>query len=151
MPFLDSQRIQQAPVASVATVSSGVTAPHFVLGPIALVPAISASTTQFVRLSNTAPNAQENNAIVPSLSTLTITQLVISTSAAQSGTGTLTLQVRKAQANSALSVVVPAGGAAGLYSTASTVTFAPKDLFSISAVNAATAASTAFSFTLIGT
>ena len=105
---------------------------------------IPLSTTNYVGLFalSTSYSATEALSSFPMPGAGTVSRLYVVTTTSQSGTGSLVLTVRKNGVASALTVTIAAGGAAATTSdTTNSEVFAAGDLFSISIVNNATAAS----------
>lgn len=105
---------------------------------------VTASTTAFAPIGSTSNfNATENNrqGIIPRPAL--VSNLVIVTATAQSGTGSIVFTVRKNGVDTALTITIAAGTAAGTFTdSTNSVLFAANDLISLKAVNNATANST---------
>ena len=87
-------------------------------------------------------NATESNRQISVKVATTCSRLYIRTSSAQPGTGSLVVTVRKNGADTAITLTITAGGAAGTFTDlVNTVSFAAGDLLSIKIVNNASSTS----------
>jgi hypothetical protein len=98
---------------------------------------IPAATTQYATVGGGSATATENQRQTPIPRATTVRNLYFVTSAAQPGDGALTVTLRKNGVDTAVTLTVAAGAAAGTFSDLThSVAFAAGDLLSIKLVNA---------------
>lgn len=103
---------------------------------------LTAGQTTYAGFENIGGLTNENlrRVIIPTA--CTISRFYTVTNSSQSATGSMTLTIRKNNADTVLVITIAAGSAAGIYSnTANTVSFAAGDAMAIKFVNNATATS----------
>lgn len=102
---------------------------------------ISAATTAYAPIGSTSNfNATENNRQTLATIPMLVSNLVITTATSQSGTGSLVYTLRKNGVDTAITVTIAAGSAAGTFTdSTNSVLFAANDLISLKGVNSASA------------
>lgn len=102
---------------------------------------VTASTTAYAPIGSTSNfNATENNRQTIATRPMLVSNLVVVTATAQSGTGSLVYTLRKNGVNTAITITIAAGAAAGTFTdSTNSVQFAANDLISLKAVNNASA------------
>ena len=117
--------------------------------------AVALSTTNYYTFfgTNAAGTALEPPKQIPSPTAMTLSAFYFRTNSAQSGTGSLVINIRKGAANTGITITIAAGSATGTFTDLSnTASIAAGDLLSIQIINNATAASTQMNgWAMIGT
>lgn len=105
----------------------------------AVIASINASTTTYASIAgNMTWNTAESNRAFSVGRAGTVTGISVYLAGAQSGTGSLTFVLRKNSANTSCVLTITAGSAIGTYSANCSASFAPADVLSWQATNAAT-------------
>ena len=117
--------------------------------------AVALSTTNYYTFfgTNAAGTALEPPKQIPSPTAMTLSAFYFRTNSAQSGTGSLVINIRKGAANTGITITIAAGSATGTFTDLSnTASIAAGDLLSIQMINNATAASAQMNgWSIIGT
>jgi hypothetical protein len=105
---------------------------------------VAAATTTFAGVAGAGFNTVEASRTCVSNADTTKARIIVFTTSAQPTTGAMTFTLRQNGVDTAVTVTVPAGGAAGLYDTGTRdLSVATGDRISLKVVNAAPAAASA--------